>query len=420
MVSFLLKTTVLFLILYFPRMLAWFASLFPQRHLLNSKNNKIAVIIPARNEGTAILPLLESLGKQTYNRKHFDIYIGVKEYDDPVITYGHNAGAEVFVIPNQKCKGDCLDACIKSILAANMQYDGYMIIDADCIIEENFMEEMNNAMASGAKVINAKKVVANYTYNNGKDSNLITACNGLIWTFMDEMGNRFKSDHGITTMTVTTGILFTADLVESWGGWIYRQTMTEDMELQRDCAVKGYKTYYTSYAKLYMQESPSLEETNKRRSRWMTGLVHSDFIYGRKMFQKSGFLAILNNYFIFCLWLVYAFVGVNALCVCTNLAKVIFNVVFRDDFVTEYVRVACYAFGNIYFAFFVLTFFALVVCHKDMKLTFQKGVAVLVLHPLFYMEYIPIVFKAMLIRKEGSWEEIKRVSSNVERESTKR
>ena len=57
------------------------------------------------------------------------------------------------------------------------------------------------------------------------------------------MGNRYKSDHGYTTMTITTGILITRDLIEEWNGWPYLKTLTEDMELQRDCGLKDYRTF---------------------------------------------------------------------------------------------------------------------------------------------------------------------------------
>ena len=163
---------------------------------------------------------------------------------------------------------------------------------------------MNNAMITGADVINGKKLVKNYLPGNQRTCNLVTACNGLIWTFMDEMGNRWKSDHGFTTMTITTGILISKKLVEKWGGWIYRATLTEDMELERDCALQGYKTFYYSYAKIYMEEAPSLEMTNKRHTRWMTGVTHSDLLYGPKLLKKEKtFYNLVNNYYVF-----YAFI----------------------------------------------------------------------------------------------------------------
>ena len=401
---------VVFVILYLPRIWCWFGSFKKQKRLNNSKKNKLALIIPARNEGKAVLSLFESIENQSYDRSNFDVFVVVKEYDDPVIEYAKALGAEVFVDVNQTCKGDCLDSTIKTLLKEKPGvYDGFLIVDADCVLDSKFMEEMNNAMESGADVINAKKLVKNYLPGNQQNCNWVTACNGLIWTFMDDMGNRWKSDHGFTTMTVTTGILFSKKLVEKWGGWIYRSTLTEDMELERDCALQGYKTFYYSHAKIYMEESPSLEMTNRRRTRWMTGVTHSDLLYGPKLLKKEkSFRTIANNYYVLCLWVVYGFVASMIVIGSVNLIAG-FIAMFSATYSLHYFAMTMYCFLGIYFIFFVLTAMAMFVSRKQITLGFWDKIKLLFIHPLFYMKYISIVSKALINRKPQTWEVIERI-----------
>lgn len=401
---------VVFVILYLPRILCWFGSFKKQKRLYNSKKNKLALIIPARNEGKAVLSLFESIENQSYDRSNFDVFVVVKEYDDPVIEYAKAIGAEVFVDVNQTCKGDCLDSTIKTLLKEKPGvYDGFLIVDADCVLDSKFMEEMNNAMESGADVINAKKLVKNYLPGNQQNCNWVTACNGLIWTFMDDMGNRWKSDHGFTTMTVTTGILFSKKLVEKWGGWIYRSTLTEDMELERDCALQGYKTFYYSHAKIYMEESPSLEMTNRRRTRWMTGVTHSDLLYGPKLLKKEkSFRTIANNYYVLCLWVVYGFVASMIVIGSVNLIAG-FIAMFSATYSLHYFAMTMYCFLGIYFIFFVLTAMAMFVSREQITLGFWDKIKLLFIHPLFYMKYISIVSKALINRKPQTWEVIERI-----------
>lgn len=401
---------VVFVILYLPRIWCWFGSFKKQKRLYNSKKNKLALIIPARNEGKAVLSLFESIENQSYDRSNFDVFVVVKEYDDPVIEYAKAIGAEVFVDVNQTCKGDCLDSTIKTLLKEKPGvYDGFLIVDADCVLDSKFMEEMNNAMKSGADVINAKKLVKNYLPGNQQNCNWVTACNGLIWTFMDDMGNRWKSDHGFTTMTVTTGILFSKKLVEKWGGWIYRSTLTEDMELERDCALQGYKTFYYSHAKIYMEESPSLEMTNRRRTRWMTGVTHSDLLYGPKLLKKEkSFRTIANNYYVLCLWVVYGFVASMIVIGSVNLIAG-FIAMFSATYSLHYFAMTLYCFLGIYFIFFVLTAMAMFVSREQITLGFWDKIKLLFIHPLFYMKYISIVSKALINRKPQTWEVIERI-----------
>ena len=401
---------VVFVILYLPRIWCWFGSFKKQKRLYNSKKNKLALIIPARNEGKAVLSLFESIENQSYDRSNFDVFVVVKEYDDPVIEYAKAIGAEVFVDVNQTCKGDCLDSTIKILLKEKPGvYDGFLIVDADCVLDSKFMEEMNNAMESGADVINAKKLVKNYLPGNQQNCNWVTACNGLIWTFMDDMGNRWKSDHGFTTMTVTTGILFSKKLVEKWGGWIYRSTLTEDMELERDCALQGYTTFYYSHAKIYMEESPSLEMTNRRRTRWMTGVTHSDLLYGPKLLKKEkSFRTIANNYYVLCLWVVYGFVASMIVIGSVNFIAG-FIAMFSATYSLHYFAMTMYCFLGIYFIFFVLTAMAMFVSREQITLGFWDKIKLLFIHPLFYMKYISIVSKALINRKPQTWEVIERI-----------
>ena len=72
-------------IAYVPRMRAWFYGFKKEKHLVNDKQNKIAVLIPARNESKVIVDLLNSAKEQTYPADKFDLHIIVKEANDPTI-----------------------------------------------------------------------------------------------------------------------------------------------------------------------------------------------------------------------------------------------------------------------------------------------------------------------------------------------
>jgi cellulose synthase/poly-beta-1,6-N-acetylglucosamine synthase-like glycosyltransferase len=411
-INAIILISIIFVAAYYPRARCWFTSFKPQKRLCSSVQHKLALFIPARNEGKEIIPLLDSVSAQTYDRSNFDVFVVVKDPHDEVYEYAHAAGAEVFCDTEQTCKGDCLDFGFNKIIHKYPgKYDAFIIVDADCVLKSTFMEEMNNAMADGADVVNAKKLVRNYFEDNGRNSNIITQCNGLIWTFMDDMGNRWKSDHGYTTMTVTTGILISARLVEKWNGWIYKSTLTEDMEFQRDCSLQRYRTTYYSYAQLYMEEAPQLTETDKRRTRWMTGLTHSDFIYGRRLLARKDIHSIIDNYFMFCLWIVYAYIASMFVIALGNVGCCVYEIIRYGMFNWALLDVSAIAIGAVYGIFFLLTVASLVVAYNDMKLSLFRRIIVLFVHPFFYMQYITIVSHAIIDKRETSWDEIARVET---------
>lgn len=375
--NFLIFITIIFLVLYFPRLIGWFGWIFPQKSLKCGRRHRFALIVPARDEGRAVLPLFKSIEEQSYSADYglFDTYVVVKNPRDEVIGYAREIGAKVYVDEAQKSKGDCLDYCIRHILAAGKKYDGYIIVDADCRLDVDFLTNMNDALASGAQVITGRKLVGNYSigYLNSaseKVVNAITCQNGLVWPIIDELGNRYKSALGLTTMPITTGILIRGDLVEEWGGWIYRQTLTEDMELQRDCACKGIKTFHYSFAKLYLEETPSHTDTNKRRTRWMTGMVAADRLYCSKLLKRRGVRAFIDNYYILSLWLVYAYIGTLSVAAVFNL------VTFR-------IWQAAAAFMLIYTAFFALSVMAVLADWKNIGLSWFNKLCLMLVHPFF-------------------------------------
>lgn len=411
--NFVEFVSLIFFALYLPRIIGYVFAFIPQKKLTNDKKNKFALVIPARNEGKTILPLLESINKQTYDRDYFDVYVIVKEKNDPVINYAKLVKATAYVDETQTCKGDCLNYGLKKILSDHPGvYDAFSIVDADCILDADYFTEMNNALSSGADVINSKKYIKNFYFGSKSDVTLAVRFNSLIWYFMDSLGNKFKSQFGITTMTITTGIVIKSHIIEKYNGWIHRNTLTEDMEFQRDCALNDYKTMYYTPAVIYVEESPTLSETNKRRSRWMDGLTHADFLFASRLLKKRGPKAIVNNYFMFSLWILYLYVAImiGSFCfygICSLLS-------FKSDgpMSFEMAKLSLMSLCAIYTAFFIPTFFAVVSHAKEMKLNFFTALIVLFGHPFFYMGYIPIELKAIFGRKNAAgWDEVARVQT---------
>jgi len=62
---------LLLLILYIPRIAYYFAAFRKQPKLINDKKNRLAVLVPAKNESKSIQALFDSINKQSYDRDFF-------------------------------------------------------------------------------------------------------------------------------------------------------------------------------------------------------------------------------------------------------------------------------------------------------------------------------------------------------------
>lgn len=397
------------LILYIPRIFCWFGSIRPQKHFTNSVTNKITIIIPARNESIIIRGLLDCLKNQEYPKESYDVILVVKDALDPTITIAKEYGYSVVVDPYQNCKGDALDCCFKKLLSEKNSSDAYLVIDADCWVDPNCLREFNNAMASGKDIITGKKIVKNYYSKNKKARPLSALCNGMIWSLIDTLGNRFKSDHNIPTMTITCGILFRRKVIERLKGFPYNKTMTEDMELMFSTPIYGFTTYYTSYALIYMEEATSLKMSNYRRTRWIGGYVAAKRLYGdqladillspKELMQRYYLNGMYNAFWIYGITAVYMFISIISFgCL----------LVLHDPHAINALYNALIAFGFAYTTLQAMTLFVMIADHKYMPCSIWTKLALVFVHPLYYMGYLKISFKALFGRKEDDWKTIER------------
>ena len=404
--------TAFCILLYLPRLSCWAWARRKQPRLKAQKIRTLALLIPARNESAAIGSLLDSIQRQSYPREAFDAHVIVASADDPTIEMAQAAGARVHIVAGQSCKGDALDTCMKTILDETPhRYDAYIIVDADCVLDEAFCEEMNNALESDAEIICAKKKVKNYFFGDRRSQPLSACCNAIIWTLIDNMGNRAKAAHGDVCFTVGTGLMLRANVVRMNGGWPYRSTVTEDMELMHDVVLKGWKTFYYEHAILYMEEADSHRVTNKRRRRWLTGVIDSKRLYAPKISADPvASRRYRQIYHTRNLWIVYLLIGISTLFAIGNALAAILLRTFRDALWFPAMRNAVIGVGAIYAMFFIMTLVALIADFENIRLPLHRKLILLFVHPIFYMEYIPIVAVALFTPYGRSWDAIRRVN----------
>lgn len=406
---------VFFLVMCYPRLKCWSYAFKKQERLVNETNNKLAILVPARNESLAIGTLFDCLLSQTYPRECFDVHVIVKEENDPTIAMAHEKGFFTHVASEQTCKSDALDFCLQKILATDPDaYEAYIILDADCALDTSFLEEMNNALASGADIICSKKKVKNYFWGTKREQPMSACCNAIIWTLLDNMGNSYKSAHGYPCFTVGTGLMLRSNVIKEKNGWQYKATMTEDVELMHEAVLDGRKFFYYEHAVIYMEEAQRLSQTNKRRTRWLSGVVDSDRLYGKRVSRSCRFE---DRYYTSALNYVYCYVGTSVIFACIMALLSIILAIAGSPLLAHTALLTLLAIAVIYTSFFITTVVAMLSDRKNIKLPVYKKIALAFVHPLFYMQYIFIIGKALLTHGNRKWEVIERVQFSGEKET---
>ena len=270
---------VIFMSLYY--LLFWSLSARKEVKVPHSdKLSKFAVLIAARNESEVISHLLSSLKKQTYPRDSFEVYVIVEKESDPTINIVKEFGFQYFVrdrlMDGRRTKGFALQECIDNLWRNNIHYDAYMIFDADNILDDNYLEVMNDLRQTGVMVGLGYR---NFTNAN---SNWLTIGSSLMFAYMNQVTSKGRSILFHKATLMGTGYFVDEKIVADAGGWIFTG-MTEDIQLTSYCYYHDvYMRYYPEVC-FYDEQSTDFKTVHNQHLRWLAG-----YMQRRKFLKKAG------------------------------------------------------------------------------------------------------------------------------------
>ncbi|MBO4283080.1 MAG: glycosyltransferase family 2 protein [Clostridia bacterium] len=402
-------------LLYLPHIHWWFESRRPQERLHAKKQRRFALLIPARDESKAIAPLLDSVKRQTYPANLIDVHVIVKDPDDPTIGMVRAAlpDAVVQVVPNQKRKAEAMDACMQTILNTGRAPDAYLIVDADCLLAANYVEEMNNAMESGADVIIPRKLIKNWLSDKKEYRTLYANCSAMTYTGVDDMGNKSKSKRGYPLALCGQGMLIGARVIEGLGGYPFR-SLTEDYELAVECMRRGYGQLYYEYAEIYSEEPLTRREYNKRRIRWLKGFAQFNKTYGgevKAMTFGHGKPDAGKLHFLYDLYPVYALLGSDGIFFAAMLILAAIRAFARVGGVFPALIWSLLPIAAAYLELFVFGAAQLLVSRGVNRMTRREKIKFLFLFPFVSIEYAWIFVLAFTTTvRADDWAPVARMS----------
>ena len=269
---FNLSMFVLFLVLYFYQGIYAAVVLFSKKDCLVQKENvcfhRYAILIAARNESAVIRELIKSIKKQKYPTALIDVYVVADNCTDNTAEVATEAGAIVYERSSQTLvgKGYALDYLFKAIFQrpASRNYEGYFVFDADNLLDENYVAEMNKMFDKGYRILTSYRNSKNY------DSNWISAGYSLWFLRESKYLNNARMLMGNSCAISGTGFLVHSDIIRENDGWKHH-LLTEDIEFSVDSVLHGEKIGYCGAAKLYDEQPVKWQQSWKQRLRWSKG-----------------------------------------------------------------------------------------------------------------------------------------------------
>ena len=356
------------------------------------KPHRYAVLISARNEEAVIAKLIESIRRQSYDLGLVTTFVVADNCTDATARVAAEAGAVVFerFDTSRVGKGYALRYLLRKIdeLFPERPFDGYFVFDADNVLEENYIEEMNKTFSDGYEIVTS--------YRNSKNfgDNWISSGYALWFLRESQFLNHARMKLGTSCAVSGTGFLFSQKVLDECGGWNFF-LLTEDIEFTVHNVVRGLKIGYCHEAVLYDEQPTRFRQSWNQRLRWARGYLQVFGKYGGDLLAgiAHGSFSCFDMTMNIMPAAVLTFVGVFA----NGAAAVLGLATGRDISVVGESLLSMLL--NTYLTLIVIGGGATISEWKRIYAPTWKKIAFTLTFPLFMFTYIPISFAALFARR---------------------
>jgi cellulose synthase/poly-beta-1,6-N-acetylglucosamine synthase-like glycosyltransferase len=283
---------------------------------------------------------------------------------------------------------------------SSRKYDGYFVFDADNLLDENYIAEMNKTFNQGYRVITSYRNSKNY------DQNWISAGYALWFLHEAEYINRPRMILNSSCAISGTGFLVHADLIKENGGWNYH-LLTEDIEFSVSQVLKGEKIGYCRNAIFYDEQPITFSQSWHQRLRWAKGFYQVFANYGRELI--SGIFQGKHNSFS-CYDMTMTIMPAILVSSISFIGNGIFYLVgsfefFDENWIKQTITTGVLtSIGWSYVLQFLLGFITTLTEWKKIHCSGWKKIAFTITFPFFMFTYVPISLVALF--KEIEWKPI--------------
>ena len=381
------------MICYFYQFIYILISLFPENvDLCDDKKNHYAILIAARNEEAVIANLIKSINEQNYPKECIDIYVGADNCNDKTALIARSLGATVYERYNheQIGKGYVLNFLLKKIKESNKKYDGYIVFDADNVLDPNFIKEINRVYNNGYEAVTSYRNSKNY------GDNWLSAGYALWYIHESCHLNEARMKIGISCSINGTGFLFSQKLLDKYDGWNFF-LLTEDIEFTIANVVNGFKIGYAKNAILYDEQPTDFKQSFYQRLRWSKGYLQVFGKYGLSLLKGifKGSFACYDMTMNYAPAAILSFISIIV-----NTTGIVITYLKNDSLYFLLSSLGMLAF-NMYLTLFIIGIFTIITQWKRIYCSPFKKILSVFTCPLFLLTYIPISIIAIF--KKVSW-----------------
>lgn len=244
------------------------------------KLNKFAILIAARNEEAVIGELVHCLQDMDYPQSMYEITVIPNNCTDDTKGAAIAAGANIFepkgVVKN---KGDVLNQTLDAYMKRD-DIDAFVVFDADNIVDDQFLKEMNKAIVAGDHVAMGLRDSKNPT------ETYMSSAYSVFYMAVNIFYNQPRRALGMNSLISGTGFMFTKDVIKKLGGW-ETYTITEDVEFTIQASLIGEHIAFVPTAVIYDEQPTTLSQSWHQRIRWSVGSQQNLKLHGKDTLKDA-------------------------------------------------------------------------------------------------------------------------------------
>lgn len=243
------------------------ASLFPyaRKKPFDFKKRRFALLIPCYQEDEVIIEVSKSALSQNYPKSHYDVVVIADKFEQktikklkdlPIILYN-----EDFPVST---KTRALNHALVNL--PDNKYDVVCILDADNLMEPDFLGKINDAFSNGYLAVQGHRVAKNMNTNFA----ILDAISEEVNNNLFRKGQRVL---GLSSALIGSAMAFDYKFfknlmqdVEVVGGF--------DKEIELRLLRDGYQIEYLPFAYVYDEKVQNAAVFTRQRRRWLSAQFH--------------------------------------------------------------------------------------------------------------------------------------------------
>lgn len=231
------------------------------------RQNRFVVLIPAYKQDKDILQTVTSILGQTYPQRMFDVTV-ISDHQSEM-TNMHLAQYPITLLtPNfeKSSKAKSLQYAILNLPEFKI-YDTVVILDANNIVEPEFLEQLNDAYEnSGTKAILVHRLPKNRDTASARLDSVFEEINNSIF-------RRGHNTLGLSAAIMGSGVAYDFNWFKS--NIMNTRTAGEEKELEAMLMRQQIFVDYFDDIHIYDEKTRQIDDFNKQRGRWASHQIRS-------------------------------------------------------------------------------------------------------------------------------------------------